>query len=52
MLDPPVARSTKTENSDFLSVVKIPRLIWGRKDQNQQPSSMPHIGKGYGLIYI
>lgn len=28
MLAPPVARSTKTENSDFLSVVKIPRLSW------------------------
>lgn len=28
MLAPPVARSTKTENSDFLSVMKIPRLSW------------------------
>ena len=32
-----MARSTKTENSDFLSVVKMPRLIWTRKYQNKQP---------------
>lgn len=28
MLAPPVARSTKTDNSDLLSIVKIPRLSW------------------------